>query len=370
QSGKGALAAYGGERVGAALFGMRTLESEVFEGFGTYSQFLYGAQASGRAGGARAALTLLYGHDREESIPDSARFTSPQSNRLASLLLVHQFSPRIELGAEFAHASISVDGTETANAGRVVARLGERGVNEIELEYHDYGRGFVSLGSPTIDSGERGVVIDGAVRLPARLRATAEAEIYTDRDIFQPLEDGSPIVQATGRLDREFARRTGATISAYLFARYYRVPFESIPYRNRYATLGLFAQRGRAAGSLSATRSLTESAVFDTSVFIDDSTFTGGGSVNGSERDWTLNGTGSYSGLFGCVTPRAGLRWTHSEPALTADENRWSANAEVSVTLWRTTLTGDYERIESQTEGGDEDDFVEHVLTTTIGRTF
>jgi hypothetical protein len=369
QSGKGALAAYGGTRAGAALFGMRTLDAEIFEDFGTYSQFLYGAQASGRAGGARAALTLVFGHDREESIPDSTRFTTPQTNRVASFLAAYQFSPRIELGAEVAHASISLDDTETANAARVVARLGERGVNEIELEYHDYGRGYVSLGSPTIDSGERGVAIDGTTRLPARLRMTAEAEIYTDRDIFQPLEEGSKIVQATARLDREFARQSGATLSTYLFARYYHVPFESIPYENRYATLGFFAQSGRAAGSFSATRSITESAVFDTSLFVDDSTFTGG-SVNGSARDWTLNGSASYSGLFDCVTPRLGLRWTHLNPALTADEDRWTANAEVSVTLWRTTLSGDYERIESRAEGGGDNDFVEHVLTTTIGRTF
>lgn len=369
QSGKGAFAATELGRSSLSLFGMRTLESDVFEGFGTYSQFLYGAESAVRAGGARFALAFLYGHDREGSIPDSARFTNPQANRVVAFGVSRRFGRRVEIAAEAAHAATSEEETETANAARIVAKIGEPGKNELKLELHDAARGFLSIGSPTIDSGERGAVIDANGRLPARFRANVKAEIYTDRDIFQPLEEGSPILQLTGRLDREFARR-GATLSAYLFGRFYRVPFEEIPYENRYATLGLFAQRGRGSASASFTRSRTESAVYDTTLFSDDGTADDDAAVSGSEREWTANGTIACSGIFGWLTPRAGLRWTHTDPALDPSEDRWTANAEASVTIRRTTLSTEYQRIDDSSDGDGGDDFVEHLVTVTVGRAF
>ncbi|MFN0151468.1 MAG: hypothetical protein ACKVU1_12265 [bacterium] len=369
QSGKGAFLAKELGRANVSLFGMRTLEADIFEGFGTYSQFLYGAEAAVRAGHTRFALAFLYGHDREASVPDSARFTNPQANRVVTFGVSRRFTRRIQVAAEGAHASTSEDETETANAARIVATLGEAGKNEIKLEVHDYGRGFFSIGSPTTDSGERGAVIDASGRLPAKFRANVKAEIYTDRDIFQPLEEGSPILQFTSRLDREFARG-GATLSTYLFGRFYRVPFDDIPYENRYGTLGVFAQRGRGSASASVTRSQTESAVYDTTLFSDDGTADDDATVSGSEREWTLNGTAAYSGLLGCVTPRAGLRWTHTDPALDASEDRWTATAQTSVTIRRTTLSTEYQRVEESSDGGGEDDFVEHLLTVMVGRAF
>ncbi len=383
QSGKGGLAQLDSRRVRVTVLGLRTLEAEVSDGFGSYSEYLWGAAAAARLGASRAAVHVAYGYDRMGSIPDSARFTDPRTNRVASLLVGRRLGRRLDLAVEVAASRTTeeaLDGggdaagaadagdSESAAALRAVATLGESGANQLSLEYHDYGRGFNSAGSPTVDSGERGVVIDANGRLPAKFRGNVRAEIYTDRDIYTALAEGSPIVQVTTRLDREM-RRPGGTLSAYLLGRAYHVPYADAPYDNRYATLGAYAQHGRATLSTSVTRSRTESAA----ALSDADAVCSGDSASvaeGIEDEWTVNGTLSVTGLLRRLSARLGLRWTGTDPQRGCEEDRWTASTEASVTARGTTLSGEYQRIEERTESNPDEGFIEHLIRVSIGRSF
>ncbi len=370
QSGKGGLfeARAGGATV--TLLGLRTQEAEVVEGFGTFSQYLYAAAATARFGANRAAVHLAYTHDRASSIPDSTRFTDPQINRVASLLVGRRLARGLDLFVEGARSGTSESPTEAANALRVVATLGEFGANRLALEYRDIGVGFLSIGSPTIDSGERGVVIDATGRLPARLRGSARAEIYRDRDIFPALAEDAAIVQATARLDHD-ARGAAGSLASYLFARYYRVPYADVPYRSGSATLGAIWQRGRGALSASVTRGRTVSGGgIAEAACAADTTGPAVAPLESTEDEWTVSGTGSLARLFGRLTVRAGLRWTGLDPEDACPEDRWTATAEASLTVRGTTFSADYQRIDNRTERIAEETFVEHLLTLAVGRSF
>ncbi len=371
QSGKGGLveARAGGSTV--TLLGLRTLEAEVVDGFGTFSQYLYAAATTARFGANRAAVHLAYTHDRASSIPDSTRFTDPQINRVASVLVGRRLARGVDLFLEAARSGTSASPTDAGNALRVVATVGEVGASRLSLEYRDIGTGFLSIGSPTIDSGERGIVIDATGRLPARLRGSARAEIYRDRDIFPALADDAPIVQATARLDHD-ARGSAGSLASYLFARYYRVPYADVPYRSGSATLGAIWQRGRGALSASVTRGRTVSSagLVEAACVADTTAIDAAGPLESTEEEWTVSGTGSLARLFGRLTMRAGLRWTGLDPENACPEDRWTATAEASLTVRATTFSADYQRIDNRTERIAEETFVEHLLSVAVGRSF
>lgn len=371
QSGKGGLVEARGGPATVTLLGLRTREAEVVEGFGTYSQYLYAGAATLRFGATRASLHLAYAHDRQASIPDSTRFTSPQINRVATLLVGRRFARAVDLFMEAARSGTSESPAEAANAFRVVATLGDLGGNRLLVEYRDTGRGFLSVGSPTIDSGEHGFVFDLTGRLPAHLRGSARAEIYRDRDIFPELDEDSPILQITTRLDHD-AHGAAGSFATYLFGRYYRVPYADVAYRSGSATLGAIWQRGRGALAGSVTRGHTESGAGLIEVPCADGTV-GPDPVAAnetSEEEWTATGTASLSRILGRLTVRVGFRWTGLEPERACREDRWTATGEAALTVLGTTLSADYQRIDTQKEKTPEDTFVEHLVSVGIGRSF
>jgi hypothetical protein len=386
QSGKGALAAHDGRRVAIALLGIRTVEAEVADGFGTYSQFLWGAASTVRWGANRAGVQLALGYDRAGSIPDSTRVTDAQENRVTSLLLGRRLARSVDLVVEVARSTtgLSTDepiatasdisgdtADESANAARVVLTLGEASASQLLLEVHDYGHDFSSLGSPTIDSGERGAVVDATLRLPAAFRAAARTEVYTDRDLFTPLADGEPIVQASARLDRETRARWGS-LSSYLLGRLYRVPYAELPYRNVYGTVGALAQRGRGSLAASVTRARTtsSSSVGTADACADTAGVSADSLLAGTEDEWTLSGTASASRLFGWLTARAGLRWTASRPERACDEDRWTATAEARAAFRGRSVALEYQRIENRKDRTADEEFVEHLVTASLGGSF
>lgn len=394
QSGKGGLCAIEADRVTLSAFGLRTIGAEVVEGFGTYAQYLWGGSATVRLGANRIAAEVAYGYDRKGSIPDSTRVTDPQENVVAGVLAGRRVARCLDLAVEVARSTTReepADGAlvfeedgeepdETAAALRAVATIGDPAGNRVLLEYHDYGTGYLALGSPTIDSGERGAVVDATGRLPAALRANARAEIYTDRDLFTPLEKGAPIAQVTARLDRE-VRGSAGTLSAYALGRYYRVPYEEIPYRNTYGTLGIYVQRGRGSLTTSVTRSRSESAAYaplDTTAAgnVSDPSASGAAAdttiaaASTREDEWTVSVTAAASGILGRLGARAGLRWTGSDPEAGGDEDRWTATLQASLAVAGRTLSAEYQRIENRHKGSPDEEYLEHLLTVSLGGTF
>jgi hypothetical protein len=371
QSGKGGLVEARNARWSVTLLGLRTLEAEVIEGFGTYSRFLYAGAGTARFGANRAAVNLAYSHDRAASIPDSARFIEPQINRVASLLVGRRIARGIDLALEVARSGTSDSPADAANALRIVATFGEIGESRLLLEYRDIGSGYLSVGSPTIDSGERGVVIDATARLPARLCGSARAEIYRDHDIFPALAEGTPIVQATARLDHDARGRAGS-LASYAFARYYRVPYADVPYKSGSATLGAIWQRGRGSltASLTRGRTVSGSGLVEPACVADTAALAAAGTAVAAEDEWTASATASLARILGGLTARAGLRWTELEPDNACRGDRWTATAEASLTVRGTTLSGDYQRIDNRKERIVEDTFVEHLVTVTVGRSF
>ncbi|MFH1279950.1 MAG: hypothetical protein ABIK65_16425 [Candidatus Eisenbacteria bacterium] len=357
-SGEGGRVGARGRGFESSLFFVRTLPSDTTDGFGTYSQFAAGERLAYSRERWTAAANAVYGWERETSIPDSLRFFRPLKNLVATGSGDVRFLGEGGLHVEAGRSETEGDDTTSAGGWRALLTLLGSPRHRLSVEYHDYRPGFYTLSSPTVDGGERGVIVDGMIRLGTRLRQSLKAEVYEDRETAQEVEEGGKIVQFLGRTDVDWKAGTVDGNTYFLF-RTYEIPYESDPYRSRYGTLGLYVRRGATTLSMNGSGSESRS----------------------SSRTRTWSGSAYGSGQFaeGRVTWKIGERFSASETVedttgsgrevTVSEPTRWTFEAEMGVTGGGLEWRIEYERIDEE-DPAEEERYTQHLLSLLAGRRF
>lgn len=357
-SGKGALAEARLGEIENTLFLVRSLPSDTSGGIGTYSEFVAGEKLSYEKGRWDASLQTSYGWENESSVPESLRLLPAVRNLVVSGGFGFRLDEERRIHVESGRSDTRGDDTTSGNALRVVATLLDKPERSLSVEYHDYRPGFFALASPTVDEGERGFLVDAAVRAGGFFRQSFKAESYSDAESVQDLDDDARSLQLYGRTDFDWKLR-GIDWNAYALVRHYEIPFAVDPYRSRYGTIGLLAGRPPHALSLSGTATETR--------------------ASSRTKGWTANGSWSGSAREGLFSWRVGERYARSETVgdttgigesiVLSRAERWSLLLEAAVPAGGLEWRSSYERI-------DEDDpveaerFTQHVFLLVAGRRF
>ncbi|MFH1681398.1 MAG: hypothetical protein ABIH26_12260 [Candidatus Eisenbacteria bacterium] len=357
-TGEGALATVRRGPIENTFFVARSTPSDTTGGIGIYSQFISGERLSLARDPWEVALHAAYGWERESSVPETLRFLPPVKNLVVTGSMGLRIGREQRVDVEAGWSDTEESDTVSAGAYRIVATLLDTPSRGVSIEYHDYRPDFYSLASPTVDGGERGVVLSGSVRLRTFLRQSLKVEVYRDRESAQELDEDSRIVQLYGRSDFDW-NAGGFACNNYLLWRSYEIPYASQAYRSAYGTLGFYARGKTHTISVSGTRTDTRS-----------SSRTRGWSGGAY---WTRNAPG------GRISWKLGERYTFSETkqdtsgtgieSTLAKPERWFFTAECGVELAGVDWRAEYERID-ENDPAEKERFTQHLFLVVAGRKF
>ncbi len=297
-------------------------------------------------------------------MPEDLRFLVPVRNLVTTVSAGAALGRGMRFDIEGGMNDTQGDDTTRAGGFRGILTLADRADRRLLLEYHAYDPDFFPVGSPTVDGGERGVVIDGSIRPVKALHQSAKLEVYRDVQSSQDLESDSYIVQFYGRTDVE-GKAGGASWNPYFLFRIYDIPYQIDRYTSRYGTAGLFARRGEHTLSLSATRSTTRSssntdswtaAVYAT------------GSVGGGRFSWKAGEQYSRTVVEGeteVVAADSGAVLDMIEGRL-SEEERWTFSADLALKLFGFEWRSEYERIDEE-DRVENTHFTQHLLSLVMG---
>ena len=341
-----------------SLFFVRTLPSDTTGGFGTYSQFIAGERLAYERDRWKSAVNAAFGWERESSVPDSLRFLAAIRNRVVSGSGSVRLAGETSLHLEAGWSETEGDDTTDAGALRAIVTLVDSRKRKLSVEYHDYAAGFYTLGSPTVDGGERGFLIDGSLRIGPFVRQSLKAEIYKDRESSLEIEEGGRIVQLYGRTDFDW-KSGGVDWNPYLLFRTYEIPYTSDRYTSRYGTAGLYARAGSHTFSLGGTLSESRS----------------------SSRSRTWSGSGMWTGRAPGkrLSWKLGERYSHSETAedttgtgvdvTVSSQTRWTFTAELGIERKGIEWRAEYERI-TEEDPVEEERYTQHLAALLAARRF
>ncbi len=367
-SGEGGQLSLTGGPLRSQSFWVRTLSSDTTGGFGTYSQFIAGEKLSFRNERFEGNLQVAYGWENEESIPESLRFLVPIKNLVATAGAGVGLAWGMKIEIEGGVSDTEGDDTTKAGAFRTLLTIHDDPSRRLLIEYHTYDPSYYALGSPTVDGGERGFLVDGTIRFGNWVRQSAKVELYDDRDSFQKIKDGRSIVQLYGRTDL-YWKRGQASLNPYFLFRTYEIPYDEAeggaPYRSRYGSAGVYGRWGKHNLSLIGTRSITTSTT-------DTETWTAAaylsGVAAGDRVRWKIGerygATESTGEIFSDLTNDL-----VSAEGLLSDEERWTFIAETSLRIGRFDWRAEYERI-TEDDPVDEIRFIQHLFSLVAGRRF
>ncbi len=341
-----------------SLFFVRTLPSDTTGGFGTYSQFIAGERLAYERERWKTAVNAAFGWERESSIPDSLRFLAAIRNRVVTGSGSVRLAGEMNLHLEAGWSKTEGDDTTAAGATRAIMTFFDSRKRKLSVEYHDYATGFYTLGSPTVDGGERGFLIDGSLRLGPLVRQSLKAEIYEDRESSLEIEEGGRIVQIYGRTDFDW-ESGGVDWNPYLLFRTYEIPYTTNRYTSRYGTAGLYARAGSHTFSLGGTLSESRS----------------------SSRTRTWSGSGTWTGRAPGtrLSWKLGERYSHSEAAedttgagaevTVSRQTRWTFTAELGIERKGIEWRAEYERIDEE-DPVEEERYTQHLAALLAARRF
>lgn len=366
-SGEGALLSLNAGALQNEVFLVRTIHADTTGGFGTYSQFIGGNRTALRAGRFELGANVAYGWERERSVEEEFRFLIPISNLVGSASCGFAVAGEARLDFEGGWSDTEGDDTTTAGAVRTVLTLLDSPDRRLLAEFHNYDSGYYALGSPTVDSGERGFLLDGSLRLGRWLRQSARMEFYRDGDSSQDLEADANILQFYGRTDLDWAAG-GVSWNPYLLFRTYEIPYETDQYTSRYGTVGLFARRSEQTLSLNVTRSVTRSTS-------DTDSWTASGNASGSlfrgKLTWKLGerySRTSTEGEIEEIDAESGSILDVTEGKI-AEEERWTFSTEATLRAAGLEWRAEYERLD-ENDPIDEAEFTQHLLSIVTGVRF
>lgn len=366
-SGEGALLALSGGPLRNEAFLVRTIRADTTGGFGTYSQFIGGNRTEARIGQVEAAANVAYGWEREESVDEELRFLVPVKNLVATGSVGLPLAGEVRIDVEGGWSDTEGDDTTTAGAVRGVFTLLDSPSRRLVAEWHGYNPGFYAVGSPTVDSGERGLLLDGSVGLGGWLRQSAKVEVYRDRESSQDLEEDAEIVQLYGRTDLDWTS-AGVSWNPYFLFRTYEIPYETDRYASRYGTAGLYARRSGQSLSLNLTRSATKSTS-DTDSWT--ASANASGSLFGDRFAWKLGerySKTSTEGEIEQIDSSTGSILDITEGKL-SEEKRWTFSTEASLRAVGLEWRAEYERLD-ETDSVEESGFTQHLFSIVTGVRF
>jgi hypothetical protein len=342
--GAGAWKSFGRHKTEAVF--MRTGEADTTFGVGIYSRYLGGLRQSYSPRNATIGLSVLYGFDREGSVPESLRFTPAADNVVAGADADVKVWRALNAFGEATYSRYDEYDTDEDYAYRAGLSWGRAGKKELSLTYRSIGPEFESMGSLTTGAGEEGWILDGRIQTDDGFDGNIKTEIYRDYGDAQPLESGRYVFELYLRssLLWELAETKMRT---YIIGQFYQVPYESHDYRSAYVTLGFHNSLSFITSSVSITRTVTESDEdrkgWSTSGYVRTLLL---------KKRLTLKLSGTYS-------------MSNSEDEGETNRKQLRGQARYKAGSWRFNA----EYIRAERSGGDEP-YTEDVFRFSIGRAF
>ena len=345
-SGRGGSAwkSFGGHKTEAVF--MRTDKADTTFGAGIYSRFLAGLRQSYTPRTATLGLSVLYGFDREGSVPESLRIAPAAENVVAGADADIRVWSKLNVFGEATYGRYDEYDTDESHAYRAGLSWGRATDKELSLTYRSIGTGFESMGSLTTGVGEEGWVIDGRIRTDDGFDGNLKAEIYQDYDDSQPLESGKRIFELYLRSSLSWSLQ-GAKMRTYFIGQFYQVPYETNDYKSAQMTFGLHNYVSFLTSSVSVTRTVTES--------------------DEDRSGWSASGFARALVYKKRLTLKLSGTYSLSDPEDREETTRKQLRAEARLKVGSWRFRSEYIRAE---RCGADQPYTEDVFRLSVGRAF